>query len=205
MKEKTEENEDAVRIAYLKYNVTKVEGLVSATSLVICRVFGPKLFFDYINKTNVKSYSAGIAAYEMLRNLRMHRKSNLYKSKYAKRLIYTLMNTKDLCTYHRGRSVEKEIREFKDWKDDPSEPIEKNNKSTLSKLKFAIGFLLDFMDGEDEYITKICDFKDMENWNVDNLDKLCEMAKSYVEGLIKLETGSPEKKAGVDYVKSLKG
>jgi hypothetical protein len=68
--------------------------------------------------------------------------------------------------------------------------------------------MLDFMDGEKDYEGKACEFVNNAKWvkNLGNsLEILCNRCYDYVQGLIKLETGSPEKKKGIDYVKLLKG
>ena len=194
---------DAVRYAYLQYSVTKVEGLVCVTSLAICKVLGDEFFVEYVNKPAwFKPYMAGISAYEMLRNLQMHAHDGKYKSKYAKRLIWVLMNNKGLCDSHDRRNPLR-LAQVKNW-EDPAESITKSNDSTIRDIAKAIGFLLDFMDGIDDYGDGECDFMDSKDWesNIgETLDKLCVAAKAYVEGLIKEETS--DKQSGVEYVKKL--
>lgn len=204
---------DAVRYAYLQYAVTKVEGLVCVTSLAICKVLGDAFFVEYVNKEDpdnlgefkkwFKPYMAGISAYEMLRNLQMHVHDGKYKSKYAKRLIWVLLNNKGLCKSHEPRSKLARKATMEDWDDDPAESITKNNTSSIHDIAKAIGFLLDFMDGIDEYGDE-CKFMDSKDWEAnigDTLSTLCVMTKKYVEGLIKEETS--DKQSGVDYVKNL--
>ena len=208
---------DAVRYAYLQYAVTKVEGLVCVTSLAICKVLGEEFFVEYVNKEDpdedpdnpsefkkwFKPYMAGISAYEMLRNLQMHVHDGMYKSKYAKRLIWVLLNNKGLCKSHEPRSKLARKATMEEWDDDPAKSITKNNTSSIHDIAKAIGFLLDFMDGIDEYDGE-CDFMNSDEWESnlgETLDKLCVMTKKYVEGLIKEETS--EKQKGVDYVKNL--
>lgn len=192
---------DTVRYAYLQYAVTKVEGLVCVTSLAICKVLGKKFFIEYVNKPEwFKPYMAGISAYEMLRNLQMHVHDGRYKSKYAKRLIWVLLNTKGLCDSH-GRN--NPLREASEKWNDPASSIDKNNTSTIKDISKAIGFLLDFMDGIDDYAGE-CDFMDSSNWEYnigETLEKLCVATKAYVEGLIKEETS--DKQSGIEYVKEL--
>ena len=197
-------SDDAVRYAYLRYAVTKVEGLVCVTSLAICNVLGKEFFKEYVNKPDwFKPYMAGISAYEMLRNLQMHVHDGQYKSKYAKRLIWVLLNNKGLCKSHEPRSKLVRTATVKEWDDDPAASIIKNNTSTIHDISKAIGFLLDFMDGIDEYDGE-CDFMVSSEWEAnlgETLDKLCVAAKAYVEGLIKEETS--DKQSGVEYVKKL--
>ena len=196
---------DGVRFAYLKYAVTKIEGLVSVTSLALCKVFGDEVFHEFVSKKlrgrYLKGYMAGIAAYEMLRNLEMHSKGGNYKSKYANRLQYALSNVPGLCVRH-GR----EMRYEKD-------PITKSNTATLLQIRSAIAFLLDYMDGVVDYGDKVCDFlnKDLQDRWMKNLGEtlkeLCRMTKEYVEGFIKESTNVPDakdqEKEGIDYVKGL--
>ena len=195
---------DAVRYAYLQYAVSKVEGLVCVTSLAICKVLGDEFFVEYVNKPAwFKPYMAGISAYEMLRNLQMHAHDGKYKSKYAKRLIWVLMNNRGLCDSHDRRNPLR-LAQVKNWESDPAESITKSNDSTIKDIAKAIGFLLDFMDGIDDYGDGECDFMDSKDWesNIgETLDKLCVAAKAYVEGLIKEETS--DKQSGVEYVKKL--
>lgn len=194
------ERED-VRIAYLNYAVTKIEGLVSVTSLAICMVFGKEVFQQYVNKKDMylEPYMCGIAAYEMLRNLQMHSHDGLYKSKYANRLMYVLVNTPGLCDGH-GRVLR--------W--DKVAKIDKTNTAGLTVISRAIGFLLDFMDGEDEYEGG-CEFlseASRAKWERnlgDSLALLCKKTKAYVEGRIKLDTGKDEEREGREYAKNLIG
>ena len=194
---------DMVRFAYLKYAVTKIEGLVSVTSLAICKVFGDNVFHEFVSKKKrggyVKGYMAGIAAYEMLRNLDMHSKEGKYKSKYANRLQYALSNVPGLCDMH-GR----EMRYEKD-------PITKSNTAALIDIESAIAFLLDYMDGEVDYGDDSCKFlKEKTRWRSrlkKKLPELCRMTKEYVEGYIKESTnvraGKDQEKEATDYVKNL--
>lgn len=195
---------DTVRFAYLKYAVTKIEALVSVTSLAVCNVFGDEVFSDYNLKQGkgkyVKSYIAGIAAYEMLRNLQMHSHGNAYKSKYANRLMKVLTNVDGLCDYHNR------IRRYKDVL---AEDITKTNAATMVSISRAITFLLDFMDGEREY-TEGCDFMTQGQWVAnlgETLDALCKKTKEYVEGYIKESTGvrsgKEQEGEGIEYVKNL--
>jgi len=198
-------SDDAVRYAYLRYAVTKVEGLVCVTSLAICNVLGKEFFMEYVNKPEwFKPYMAGISAYEMLRNLQMHVHDGMYKSKYAKRLIWVLLNNKGLCNSHEPMS-KLDRKAVKEWDDDPAKSITKNNTSTINDIAKAIGFLLDFMDGIDDYGEDgECKFMDSANWESnlgETLDKLCVATRAYVEGLIKEETS--DKQSGVDYVNKL--
>ena len=144
----------------------------------------------------VKSpYVAGISAYEMLRNLRMHSKKVegvlLYKTKYANRLMYALNTVKGLC-----RTCTSNRRDL----------IRKDSGANLNKIKQAMTVMLDFMDGIDTYTDNNgkCLYVDNVEW-VDKLETslevLCDRAYDYVEGLIKEETS--EKKKGTDYVKEL--
>jgi hypothetical protein len=205
---------DAVRYAYLQFAVTKVEGLICVTSLAICKVLRDKFFMEFVNKEDpdnpgefkkwFKPYMAGISAYEMLRNLQMHVHNGKYKSKYAKRLIWVLMNNKGLCKSHEPRSKLVRTVTVDKWEDDPAASIIKNNVSSIHDIAKAIGFLLDFMDGIDVYGGGECDFMDSSEWEAnigETLDKLCVAAKAYVEGLIKEETS--DKQSGVEYVKKL--
>lgn len=192
--------DDEIRYAYLKYAVTKVEGLVSVVSLAVCDVFGKQVNNDFFMKERkgayVKSpYVAGISAYEMLRNLRMHSKNVegvlLYKTKYANRLMYALNTVKGLCNI--CTSNRRDL-------------IRKDSGANLNKIKQAMTVMLDFMDGIDTYNGNDgkCLYVDNVEW-VDkletSLDVLCDRAYDYVEGLIKEETS--EKKKGTDYVKEL--
>lgn len=191
---------DTVRFAYLKYAVTKIEALVSVTSLAVCEVFGNDVFSDYKLKKGkgkyVTSYIAGIAAYEMLRNLQMHSHRGGYKSKYANRLMKVLTNVDGLCNYH-NRS-----KRYPD--------ITKTNAATMLSISRAITFLLDFMDGKSEY-TDGCGFMTQGSWvgNLgETLDALCKKTKEYVEGYIKESTGvrsgKEQEGEGIEYVKNLK-
>ena len=212
---------DAVRIAFLKYAVTKIEGLVSVTSLAVCKVFGDDIWEDFVEKAGkaayVKPYMAGIAAYEMLRNLQMHSHTRsakngkiAYKSKYANRLVYVLMHNNNLCCKH-SRASRYETAETYEYKG-----ILKSNEADLRTISRAISFLLCFMDGEGclEPL-KQCVFIDPANtevWvnNLENrLPELCRMMKEYVEGFVKLSTDvevkDPEdqEREATEYVKGL--
>ena len=81
----------------------------------------------------------GISAYELLRNLRMHSKNGMYKSKYANRMRYVLTRSSGLCVAC--------SREF-------AERIVKTNSANLRMIERAIVSLLDFMDGESKYENK---------------------------------------------------
>lgn len=187
---------DEIRYAYLKYAVTKIEGLVSVTSLAVCDVFGKGVFSDFKLKTGkgayIQPYMAGISAYEMLRNLRMHSKVVegvlLYKSKYANRLMYALNIVKGLC-----RTCGLNLKES----------IPKSNAANLRTIERAMTVMLDFMDGIDAYEGS-CLYVENDEW-VNKLESslkiLCTRAFEYIEGLIKEETS--EKKRGIDYVKEL--
>ena len=192
--------DDEIRYAYLKYAVTKVEGLVSVVSLALCEVFGKEIFSDFKGKRDKGAYMktpyiAGISAYEMLRNLRMHSKKVegvlLYKSKYANRLLYALNTVKGLC---------------KTCKVNFRNPIDKTDKADLFAIEKAMTVMLDFMDGVDTYEGS-CAYVKTEmkaKWTKNletSLDVLCDRAYDYVEGLIKEETS--EKKKGTDYVEEL--
>jgi len=195
---------DTVRFAYLKYAVTKIEGLVSVTSLAVCDVFGKAVFFDYVRKKGkgkyLKPYMAGIAAYEMLRNLRMHSHTGRYKSKYANRLMYVLSNVEGLCVTHR-----RDVRHL--------DKLDKTNEASVKMIANAIAFLLDFMDGVVDYGEKSCEFSDLKRKDVwvanlgTTLDTLCEKTRQYVEGYIKESTGvrngKDQEKEGIDFVKGL--
>ena len=191
---------DQVRYAYLKYAVTKIEGLVSVTSLAVCKVFGDDVFEDYVEKVRkgkyMKPYISGIAAYEMLRNLRMHAHLGKYKSKYANRLMYTLLNTPGLCG-RCGRTFRFNNTKF--------EEIKKSNDAALKKIARAIAMLLDFMDGTSDYEGKGCPYiLEQDKWLVNirgTLKELCDRAYDYTDGLIKEQTS--EKKKGTEYVKEL--
>jgi len=187
---------DAIRFAYLKYAVTKIEALVSVTSLAICDVFGKQVNDDFFMKQGkgayVEPYMAGISAYEMLRNLRMHSKKVdgvlLYKSKYANRLTYALNTVKGLCDTCRKNKRDQ---------------IDKSNKATLRTIERAMTVMLDFMDGIDTYNGN-CLYVDNDTW-VNKLETslkiLCDRAFEYIEGLIKEETS--EKERGTKYVVEL--
>lgn len=191
---------DHVRYSYLKYAVTKIEGLVSVTSLAVCRVFGDEVFEEYLNKEGkgayLKPYISGIAAYEMLRNLRMHSHGTKYKSKYASRMRYALNRVDGLC------DVCSRPRRFND---DGSEvdAVAKSNNALLKNMTEPIAMLLDFMDGKKSYAA--CPYLSMqETWVTklaDTLNDLCDRAYDYTDGLIKEETS--EKKRGTEYVKEL--
>lgn len=207
---------DGVRFAYLKYAVTKIEGLVSVTSLAVCKVFGKGVWHDYVDKVGkakyLEPYMAGISAYEMLRNLQMHShklkyKSTRYKSKYANRLVYVLMHNDNLCLAHyRQHRFEREGKYI---------DIAKSNDASLEAISKALGFLLDFMDGLDSEESRRaeCEFlgKDSRGVWVKNLEErlpeLCRMTKEYVEGYIKKSTNvrnaDEQEKDGKDFVKEL--
>ena len=217
---------DAVRVAFLKYAVTKIEGLVSVTSLAVCKVFGDDIWEDFVEKAGkaeyLEPYMSGISAYEMLRNLQMHSHTRAtkggtkieYKSKYANRLVYVLMHNDNLCCKHSraGRFETAESYEYKG--------ILKSNEADLRTISRAISFLLCFMDGEgclnpDRKPLKQCVFIDPANtevWvkNLENrLPDLCRQMKEYVEGYVKLSTGvevkDPEdqEREATEYVKGL--
>ena len=215
---------DGVRFAYLKYAVTKIEGLVSVTSLAVCKVFGKGVWHDYVAKTGkgkyLKPYMAGISAYEMLRNLQMHSHNLKYKSKYANRLVYVLMHNDNLCLEHYRKARFKAEDKYID--------VPKSNDADLEAISTAIAFLLDFIDGHDDLDSRRknpdydvskpesrrakCEFlkKGTESW-VKNLKKklpeLCRMTKEYVEGNIKKSTNvrnaDEQEKDGADFVKGL--
>ena len=200
---------DGVRFAYLKYAVTKIEGLVSVTSLAVCKVFGKGVWHDYVAKTGkgeyLEPYMAGISAYEMLRNLQMHSHNFEYKSKYANRLVYVLMHNDNLCLEHYRKARFKGLDKYID--------VPKSNDADLAAISTAIGFLLDFMDGLDSDSRRAkCEFlkKGTKVW-VKNLKKklpeLCRMTKEYVEGNIKKSTNvrnaDEQEKDGIDFVKGL--
>ena len=48
-------DDDAIRYAYLKYAVTKIEALVSVPSLAVSQVFGKSVFEDFVDKKAVVS------------------------------------------------------------------------------------------------------------------------------------------------------
>ena len=189
-------NEDAIRYAYLKYAVTKIEGLVSVPSLAVSRVFGDSGFADFVDKKGsgkyLETYMTGISAYEFLRNLRMHSKNGKYKSKYANRMRYVLSGAGGLCTAC--------SRRFRN-------PIAKTNSADLRMIERAIVSLLDFMDGESKYENKYGTCPYLSNSKVwlknlgGKLKILCDRAYDYIEGLIKEDTS--EKKRGTKYVVEL--
>lgn len=189
-------NEDAIRYAYLKYAVTKIEGLVSLPSLAVSKVFGESGFEDFVDKKGsgkyLKTYMTGISAYELLRNIRMHSKNGKYKSKYANRMRYVLSDAGGLCTACSRRFMN---------------PIVKTNSADLRMIERAIVSLLDFMDGKSKYENKYgtCPYLSTSSVWLENLGGklkiLCTRAFDYVEGLIKEETS--EKERGTDYVVEL--
>lgn len=221
-RDKTAARGDAVRVAFLKYAVTKIEGLVSVTSLAVCKVFGDDIWEDFVEKAGkaqyLEPYMAGIAAYEMLRNLQMHSHTRSaknitkieYKSKYANRLVYVLMHNDNLCCKHSRAS------RFKSAETYEYKGILKSNEADLRTISRAISFLLCFMDGEGclEPL-KQCVFIDPANtevWvkNLENrLPELCRQMKEYVEGFVKLSTDvevkDPEdqEREATEYVKGL--
>ena len=182
---------DQVRYAYLKYAVTKMEGLVSVTSLAVCKVFGPDVYEDYKMKkglaSGMREYVPGIAAYEMLRNLRMHASDEGYRSKYANRIVLSLFNASGMCFVHSKRFRE----------------VTKTNRAPLAAIADALGYLLDYMDDKGDYV--VCPFEPRKSvWlgNLsDTLDILCDRAYDYVDGLIKESTSNKSK--GVKYVDDL--
>lgn len=186
-------DEDAIRYAYLKYAVTKIEALVSVPSLAVSQVFGESGFKDFVDKKGsgkyLETYMTGISAYELLRNLRMHSKNGMYKSKYANRMRYVLTRSSGLCTAC--------SREF-------AERIAKTNRANLRMIELAIVSLLDFMDGESKYENKdgTCPYLSKSKVWLENLGGklkiLCARAFDYVDGLIKEETS--EKERGSKYV-----
>lgn len=190
---------DQMRYAYLKYAVTKIEGLVSVTSLALCTVFGKKVFDKFtFKKGDLEPFVYAISAYEMLRNLRMHSHGTKYKSKYANRLRYALNETEGLCDIC-GRS-----RRFKD---DGSEvdAVPKSNDALLRNMTEPIAMLLDFMDDKDTYVGGKCPYVLQQKTWLDNirgtLEELCDRAYDFTDGLIKEQTS--EKKKGTEYVKKL--
>ena len=205
---KTEMNANEVRFTYLKYAVTKIEALVSVTSLAVCRVFGPEVFNAFLLKEGIGKltpYMSAIAGYEMLRNLRMHSHDGKYKSKYANRLRFALYDTPGLCDKCRvlNRFTDDSEVDTKKLRDALS--VEKTNSAALKTLTDPIAVFLDFMDGEEDYGGTECPYrKDQRKWlrNLNGtLKDLCARAYDYTEGLIKEETS--EKKKGTDYVKEL--
>lgn len=181
---------DGIRYAYLKYAVTKVEGLVSVPSLAVSLVFGKGGFESFVDKTGtyLQPYIVGIAVYELLRNLRMHSKNGMYKSKYANRMRYVLTGVDGLCAAC-GRKF--------------LHPIAKTNSANLRMIELAIVSLLDFMDGESGY--EVCPYRSTSSVWLNNLGgklkDLCARAYDYVEGLIKEETS--DKHRGTEYVVEL--
>ena len=200
---------DTVRYAYLKYAVTKIEALVSVTSLAVCKVFGKDVFDIYKEKQAkyLTPYVSGISAYEMLRNLKMHSHDNKYKSKYANRLRYALFNTEGLCNQC-SRAQRFDMDNDKIVKVDE---VAKTNSAELRSMTQPIAVILDFMDGKDTYDDGPCPYVKMANGNPDKnkwlknlkgtLAELCDRAYDYVEGLIKEETS--KKKQGTKYVDTL--
>ncbi len=203
--------DDDKRYAYLKYAVTKIEALVSMTSLAVCNVLGDDVFHDFLNKKgkakDIPRYVFGIAAYEMLRNLRMHSHDSEYKSKYANRLWYVLYGTPGLCPVCSRASRFKEDDTVVDVK---TLTMGKSNTAILRTMTKPIAVLLDFMDDKGDYNAS-CPFAEQarldpsKNKWLKNLkgtiSVLCDRAFDYVEGLIKEKTS--EKKKGVDYVEEL--
>ena len=202
---------DGVRFAYLKYAVTKIEGLVSVTSLAVCKVFGKGVWHDYVAKTGkgeyLEPYMAGISAYEMLRNLQMHSHKLKYKSKYANRLVYVLMHNDNLCLAH--------YRVHRFEKTGNYDDIPKSNDASLKTISYAIGFLLDFIDGHDDIESRRaeCEFLSKKSTNIwvknleERLPELCRMTKEYVEGYIKrctnVRDADEQEKDGKEFVMKL--
>lgn len=201
---------DQVRYAYLKYAVTKIEGLVSVTSLAVCSVFGEDVFNKYLLKEvkKLEPYMYAIAGYEMVRNLRMHSHDGKYKSKYANRLQYALYDTPGLCDKcaKLGRF---KLEGTVDVKEALS--MKKSNDAVLSSKKDPmtdpIAVFLDFMDDKTDYGGKVCPYateSNKEKWirNLNGtLKDLCDRAYDYIDGVIKEETSNKSK--GVDYVGKL--
>lgn len=199
---------DMVRYAYLKYAVTKIEALISVTSLAVCTVFGSEIYSEYVFKKDrakyLEPYMSGIAAYEMLRNLQMHSHDGKYKSKYANRLKYAMTNTKGLCDRcKRSPRFDTSLEKLVD-------PVQKTNTADLRMMTFPIATILDFMDdtsiykGTCPYIPEAEKKAEDNKWlnNLKNtLRVLCDRAYDYIEGLIKEETSEKEK--GTEYVNDL--
>lgn len=206
---------DTVRYAYLKYAVTKIEALVSVTSLAVCKVFGDEVYEDFLFKKEkaeyLTPYMSGISAYEMLRNLKMHSHDNKYKSKYANRLRYALFNTEGLCNQCSRAQRYKDEDEIVEVKDVAKKDVAKTNSAELRSMTQPIAIILDFMDGKETYDDGPCPYVKMANGNPDKnkwlknlkgtLAELCDRAYDYVEGLIKEETS--KKKQGTKYVDTL--
>lgn len=199
---------DQVRYAYLKYAVTKIEGLVSVTSLAVCSVFGDEVFNSYLLKeVGLKPYMYAIAGYEMMRNLRMHSHEGEYKSKYANRLRYALYDTPGLC-----KNCRKLDRFTLDDNVDVDKlkkalTMKKSNDARLSTMTDPIAVFLDFMDDNEDYENNICPYATDANKSKwighlnGTLRDLCVSAYDYIEGVIKEETSNKSK--GVDYVAKL--
>ena len=168
-----------IRRAFLNYGLSKTEGLVSYTSLAICGVFGKKVQDDFILKTgsaaylNREPYLAALGAYEMLCNLRMHRTTGGYKSKYANRLMRILEGNPELCRGH-----------------ERVKPLQKKNDMGMLEMLRALGFVLDYMDGiaKEEYVG-VCSFvgrlKHLAK-KID-LDELCAQLYGYLDAQIKAD------------------
>lgn len=197
---------DQVRYAYLKYAVTKIEGLVSVTSLAVCSVFGPDVYRKYLLKeVDLKPYMYAIAGYEMVRNLRMHSHAGKYKSKYANRLRFALYDTPGLCK--KCRKLERFV-DVEGLKEDLS--VKKSNEALLSTMTKSIAVFLDFMDDKSVYVDdqgeeQACPYVNNEKMWIRNLNgtlkDLCDRAYDYIDGVIKEETSNKSK--GVDYVGKL--
>lgn len=212
-KSKSESSADQVRYAYLKYAVTKIEGLVSVTSLAVCSVFGPDVFNKYLLKEvkKLEPYMYAIAGYEMVRNLRMHSHDGKYKSKYANRLRFALYDTPGLCKLCRKlpRFTSEGTVDVKKLKEALS--MKKSNEAVLSSKKDpmtnSIAVFLDFMDNKSDYGDQVCPYANESNKNrwIRNLNgtlkDLCDRAYDYIDGVIKEETSN--KSRGVDYVGKL--
>lgn len=76
---------------------TKSEGLISAGSLAICGVFGPKIQNEFIMDNDRGQPWRLVAALEMLYNLKMHEHGNKVKTKYLVRLDNVLRNGRNAC------------------------------------------------------------------------------------------------------------
>jgi hypothetical protein len=192
---------DQVRYAYLKYAVTKIEGLVSVTSLAVCGVFGDDVYSKYLLKeVDLEPYMYAIAGYEMVRNLRMHSHAGKYKSKYANRLRYALYDTPGLCK--KCRKLERFV-DVDGLKEELS--VKKSNKALLSTMTKSIAVFLDFMDDKSDYGEQVCPYvNNSDKWLANlngTLKDLCDRAYDYIDGVIKEETSNKSK--GVDYVGKL--
>lgn len=175
--------------SYLKFASCKIEGLVSIPALAICKVFGNKVYNDFIKKEGTAAYlkqnpiGTAIAVYELVRNLEMHAHRHgktgplEFKSKYANRLLNILGSDKNIC--------EKCKRDLQTLKHGNADALQKTNTATFSDLFLAMRFLQDYMDGIFEYNGKGCDFveevtlkgiKDakrrLENYIKDNLNTI---------------------------------